>query len=252
VRRLVLPLLLAAALSAGAASASGGDDAPAVAGRFLTALAQSDAATACGLFSPSALDRLGGTARCVRMLSGTDDSADLAAQATVERALAAARRSARRRRGLYVRKGFGLRPLARDVERLDPQLTVILGRGPRAAAGQLVTTAVLDTRSTGRRLVVYAESDDGSIWRLSAASSGRARIDEVAQGVPEAPPQSHAPAFTFTIDRISVETDASVFVIATLHPVDPEQDATSIALLLVPSDRGFLVEDLFTSAISGG
>jgi hypothetical protein len=254
--RRLLPLLGAlAALAAGAAPASAapGDEARAVAERFLTALAQRDATTACGLFTSTALDRLGGTRGCERMLAESDDSAaDSAAQTTLARGFSAARRSAQKRHGMYVRKGFGLRLLARDMERIDSQLTVILGRGPRAAAGRLATTAVLDSRSSARRLVLYAESDDGSIWRLSAAATGTPRLDEVAQGVPEAQPQPRAPAFRFTVDRVSVEADGSVFVSATVDPTDPAEDSAQVLLLLVATDRGFLVEDLFTSALAGG
>jgi hypothetical protein len=251
-RRLLPLLAILAALAAGTASASPGDDARAVAERFLTALARSDSQTACGLFTPDALQQLGGTSACERMLSESGDSADSAAQTTLARTLAAARRSARARHGMYVRKGFGLRSLARDMERLDAQLTVVLGRGPRAAAGRLDTTAVLDTRSSARRLVAYAESDDGSIWRLSAAASGAARVDEVAQGIPEAQPKPRAPAFTFTIDRVSVDADGSALVTATISPAETGERPTRILLLLVSTERGFLVEDLFTSALDEG
>jgi hypothetical protein len=252
VRRLLLLLAILPALAAGTASAAPGDDARAVAERFLTALAQSDSTTACGLFTADALEQLGGTSACRRTLSGSADVADSAAQTTLARALAAARRSARARRGRYVRKGYGLRSLARDMERLDAQLTVVLGRGPRSAAGRLDTTAVLDTRSTARRLVAYAESDDGSIWRLSAAATGAARVEEVAEGIPEAQPKPRAPSFTFTIDRVSVDDDGSALVEATLRPAEPAERPTRILLLLVPTERGLLVEDLFTSALGEG
>ena len=251
-RRLLLLLAALAVVAAGTASAAPGEDARAVAERFLTALAKSDSTTACGLFTPGALEQLGGASACRRTLAGSAESADSAAQTTLGRALSAARRSARARHGMYVRKGYGLRSLARDMERLDAQLTVALGRGPRSAAGRLDTTAVLDTRSTARRLVAYAESDDGSIWRLSAAATGAARVDEVAQGIPEAQPEPRAPSFTFTIDRVSVDDDGSALVVATVSPAEAGARPTRILLLLVPTERGLLVEDLFTSALEGG
>ena len=255
-RLLLLPALVAAvALSLGAASASAStaDDARAVAERFLTALAQNDPATACGLFTPKALEQLGGADRCRDALSESDDAADSAARRTLAHAFVAARRSAQKRRGLYVRKGFGVSRLARDMERIDPQLTVRVGASAKAAAGRLATTAILDSRSTGHRLVVYAESDDGSIWRLTAPSTGAASVAEVAQGIPETPKQPRAPDFSFTVDRVSVESDGSAYVTATLHPADPDESGSAaILLLLVPSERGFLVADLFASILSGG
>lgn len=249
-RTLVLvAVLLVAAVAAVPAAADQADDARAVAARFLDALARGDAATFCSLLSPGTLEKFGGQAKCERALAD-DSSPDGEAISTLVRAYTAAKKSAAKRHGRWVTKSFGPKALARAMERIDPELTVKLGKSARAASGQLVTTAVLDVRSSERRLVLYAESDDGSILRLSAARGRDPDLAEVGQGVPEAsPPASPGPAFNVTVGSVAF-VDEKAYVQALLRSTDPdEQDETyPVVVVLVPKpDGGYAVDDLLFS-----
>jgi hypothetical protein len=143
------------------------------------------------------------------------------------------------------------------MEQLDPELTVKLGRSFVAAKGQLVTTVVLDTRSTGRRLVLYAESDDGSIYRLSAAASDRQpQFEEVGVGVPETSPKPSEPpkrSFTATIDTVTFDSTGAAFARGSF--VLTEDDETyryAILLELVPLNGAYFVNDIFYSSLRSG
>lgn len=241
-------LALAALLCAPAASADPADDASFTTARFLDALALGDAEAICRLFSPTALQRLGGEAKCKNEFTETGYE-DEEAFETLFRAAAAARKSANRRHAGYVTKRFSARALARDIERLDSELTVKLGKGPRTASGQLVTTVVLDLRSSARRVVVYAESDDGSIFRLSAPRKGPPSLDEVAQGTPEAgPPPPPTPSFRYSIDSVAFVGDL-VYVHVSVLALEGLSGAYPIMLVLVPAaGGGYLVDDLLPSA----
>lgn len=245
----ILAVLLIGAVAALPAAADPADDARAVAGRFLDALARGDAATVCGLLSPRTLENLGGAAKCERAFA-VDESPDAEALGTLIRAYTAARKSAAKRHGHWVTKSFGPKALARAMERLDPELTVKLGKSARAASGQLVTTAVLDVRSSARRLVLYAESDDGSILRLSAARNRTPDLAEVGQGVPEAsPPAPAGPAFSATVGPVTF-VDQKAYVQAVLRSTDPDEQDESypVVVVLVPKpDGGYAVDDLLFS-----
>jgi len=254
-RRLLLvgAVLLAAATAVPAAGADPASDARAVADRFLTALIAGDIETVCGLFSPKAEARLGGPDRCRRAFGDETSAADRAAQLTLVRAAIAADRSASRRNGQYVTKKFRLKQLAREIEFLEPDLTVVLGKGPDAAAGRLPSTVVLDTRSTARRVVLYAESDDGSIWRAIVAREGGGRLEEVGQGVPESsrPPTPAEPEVTYTVDSVAMGSDGRAIVSVTLAEVeDGETEMYALAVVLVPAGTSWLVDDLLYSAFS--
>jgi hypothetical protein len=251
-----LPLLASAvlmlsALVAVTPAAAGTDaDARATASRFLDAMARGDAAVVCSMFSPAALARLGGEDECHAGFTDTD-SADREAMSTLVRAFEAARKSADRRRAGYVTKKFTARALARDMERIDSELTVKLGRNAKAASNQLVTTAVLDVRTNARRLVLYAESDDGSILRLSVPRHGDGgSLEEVAQGVAETAPRDTGPAFAFTVDSVAV-VDATVQVRATIRiTLADETYSVGVLLVLVPGAGGsYLVDDMLVSTI---
>jgi hypothetical protein len=245
----LLAVLLVGAVSAVPAAADPADEARAVAGRFLEALARGDGATVCGLLSPRTLEKLGGEARCEHAFAD-DSSPDAEAVGTLVRAYTAARKSAAKRHGRWVTKSFGPKALARAMERIDPELTVKLGKSARAASGQLVTTAVLDVRSTARRLVLYAESDDGSILRLSAARGRSPDLAEVGQGVPEAsPPASPGPAFNVSVGSVAF-VDGKAYVQALLRSTDPDEQDESypVVVVLVPrADGGYAVDDLLFS-----
>jgi hypothetical protein len=246
--------LLTCAPAARATRAAGPDDGRAVAQTFMTALFAGDGKTACSLLSPAFLARVGGEKQCVAGFSeGTESSADDQAQESLVRAYAAARASAERRRGYFTTKKFHLRDLARAIERIDPHIDVVLGKGPNAAAGRLVTTVVLDTRSGSRRVVFYAESDDGSIWRLSAGRGAGPQIDEVGTGVPETNAPPPQPTATFTIDSVAVVADSSLLVRITLHGEENgQQENYGLALILVPAGDSYLVDDILLSVGQSG
>ena len=259
-RFLLLTAVLGAAalLGVGAAEASPNgsaeEDARATAVAFVDALVRGDADRVCSLFSPDALRRLGGPQRCRSSMTETEDEEDYGALETLLRAHTAARLSASKRNGRFVTKKFGPRKLARDMEQLDPELTVKLGRSSAAARGQLVTTVILDTRSTARRLVLYAESDDGSIYRLSATGSGQPRYEEVGVGVPETLPSPAEPptrSISGTIGSVTVDTTGTAFARGSF--VITEGDETynfGILLVLVRIDGSYFVDDIFYSTLT--
>jgi hypothetical protein len=244
--------VLAAAIAA-SADANPEADARATAIAFVDAVGRDDADRVCSLFSPDAIRRLGGTESCRASMSESEDEVDYEALESLVRGHTAARLSATKRRGQYVTKKFGARRLARDMEQLDPELTVKLARSAAAAKGQLVTTVVLDTRSTARRLVLYAESDDGSIFRLSVTSGGQPRLEEVAVGIPETSrPPSEAPKSTFsaTIDSVTLDATGTAFARGTF--VLSQGDETykyGIMLVLIPLNGAYFVDDILYSSL---
>jgi hypothetical protein len=258
IRRLsaaALTLLALAAAFAGSASArpATADEARATALTFLNALGNDQAEKVCGMFTPQALARLGGTEKCISSFTQNDSNdPDFAAVQTLARALTAARRSAAKRHGQYVTKSFTRSQLARAIERLDPELTVRLGRGPTAASGQLVTTAILDTRTTARRIVLYAESDDGSIMRLTASKHGDPSLDEAAFGIPEAPPATpEPPDFTATIATVTIDAMGTASVWGTYTVTyDGDTISVEVLLVLVPTAAGYRVDDFLYSILS--
>jgi hypothetical protein len=253
-RRLVVLATLVVLACAPAARAAGPDEGRAVAQEFMTALFGGDGKTACSLLSPRFLNELGGEMKCEEgFAADTESSADDEAQQSLLRAYVAARTSAAKRKGYFVTTKFHLRDLARAIERIDPHIDVVLGKGPNAAAGRLVTTVVLDTRSGPRRVVFYAESDDGSIWRLTAGRGTAPQVDEVGMGVPETNVPPTPPSQTFTVDSVAPFTDGSLLVRTTLHAVeDGQQETYGLALILIPAGDSYLVDDILLSVGGSG
>jgi hypothetical protein len=256
-RLAALALLGAAVLAAAAdaATATTVDDAKAVATLFLNALAVGDGKTACGEMTPDLVAKLGGAATCAQGVSSSDVTHDEDAQTTLFLAYTAAREVARKHGNAFTSKKFKLRDLAAAIEKLASSIDVRLGKGPLAARGQLATTAVLDTRSTGRRAVFYAESDSGDILRLSGTVKGGADVAVVAQGTPEAPSTPSAPvaAFTFVFGDDFEAPDGTVLLDVLLQSTDPAAPSNGALLLrLIPVDGRYLVDDLFVSATDVG
>jgi hypothetical protein len=70
-------------------------------------------------------------------------------------------------------------------------------------------------------------------------------LEEVAQGIPEAPPE---PALAITIEGVTMFSDGGALARGTMKFADDEFAATfPIALLLVRRGDGYLVEDLLFS-----
>jgi hypothetical protein len=251
--RLRMATALAAVLSlagfAGTARADNAADARAVADRFMAALIAGDSKTACSLFSPRALAALGGPDCPNRFTSGDSSDADIDALDTLVSAYKAARRSSARRHGDFVRKGFTVKQLARDMQRIDGELTVKVGKGPLAAKGQLPTTAVVDTRTTARRVVIYVEGDSGAIYRATGTAFDDPTVRKVADGSPEAPKPPSAPP-TYTIDSVAVASDGKAVVSITVTDPTASPPSSPFYLLLVPSARGYLVDDILLPLIS--
>ena len=135
------------------------------------------------------------------------------------------------------------------MERIDSELTVKVGKGPQAARGQLSTTVVLDTRTSKRRVVIYVEGDSGTIYRATGTAFTDPTIKKAGQGIPESPkPQPKPP--TYTIDAVSILPDGRAFV--AISVTDPTSSPATVPfyLVLVPSDRGYLVDDILISFVS--
>jgi hypothetical protein len=245
----VVALVSVAAL-AGTARADNATEAHAVADKFMTAVIKNDGATACSLLSPRALEVFGGADCPSRFSSSSDvDDSDYDALDTLMSAYKAARKSSSRRHGDFVRKGFTVKQLARDMERIDSDLTVKVGNGPLAAKGQLSTTAVLDKRTTARRVVIYVEGDSGAIYRATGTAFDDPSFSKVADGTPEAPKPPPAPP-TFTIDSVAVAADGTAYVAITVTDPSSNPPKTPFYLLLVPSDRGYLVDDILLPLVA--
>jgi hypothetical protein len=252
-------MAVGAASASTAASSSSEDDARATARAFVDALAHNDAQRVCSLFSPDALSRLGGRDNCLKSMTNDDeDEADYAAMDVLQRGYTVARLSATKRKGQFVTKRFGPRKLAHDMEQLGPDLTVKLGRSYNSAKGQLATTIILDTRSTARQLVLYVESDDGSIIRLMATATGRPSYEEVGTGIPETSQPSNTPpsgTFNATIDSVTIDSAGTAFARGTLLVSFPDVDATfryGILIALVQVNGSYYVDDLFYSTFTSG
>jgi hypothetical protein len=242
--------VLALAGFAGTARADNAADARAVADRFMAALLAGDAKTACSLLSPRALAALGGPNCPKQFLSSDTSDADIDALDTLTSAYKAARQSSARRHGDFVRKGFTVKQLARDMQRIDHGLTVKVGKGPLAAKGQLATTVVLDRRTTARRVVIYVEGDSGAIYRATGTAFDDPTVRKVAEGTPESPKPPSTPP-TYTIDSVAVASDGKAVVTITItDPTSSPPSSAPFYLLLVPSDRGYLVDDILLPLIS--
>jgi len=136
------------------------------------------------------------------------------------------------------------------MERIDSDLTVKVGKGPLAAKGQLATTVVLDRRTTARRVVIYVEGDSGAIYRATGTAFDDPTVRKVADGIPESPQPPPTPP-TYTIDSVAVASDGKAVVSFTVtDPTSSPPASAPFYLLLVPSDRGYLVDDILLPLIA--
>jgi hypothetical protein len=249
--RMATALVAAASLAgfAGTARADSAGDARAVADRFMAAVIANDGATACSLLSPKALAAFGGPDCPSRFADSGPDESDYDALETLSEAYKAARKSSARRHGDFVHKGFTVKQLARDMERIDSDLTVRVGKGPLAAKGQLSTTAVLDRRTSARRVVIYVEGDSGAIYRATGTAFDDPSYSKVADGTPEAPKPPPPPP-TYTIDSVTVAADGRAYASITITDASSTPTTYPFYLLLVPSDHGYLVDDILLPIVA--
>jgi len=126
---------------------------------------------------------------------------------------------------------------------------VKVGKGPLAAKGQLSTTAVLDRRTSARRVVIYVEGDSGAIYRASGTAFDDPTVRKVADGTPEAPKPPSAPP-TYTIDSVAVAPDGKAYVSITVTDPSSNPPTVPFYLLLVPSDHGYLVDDILLPLVA--
>lgn len=231
-------------------TAGAGDTAPNVATRFATAFINSDGATACALVTPTRLAIVGGLDSCTKALSRSATSADIDVYDALSEAYDAARLGAGRRRGDFVRKGFGVKSLAREIERAAPDVTVKVARGPNGARGQLPTTVILDPRTSARRLVLYGESDSGTIFRLVGSAFADPKITAAAKGIPETTP-TPGPEFVVAVDSVNVSSTGKTYVNVTIGLANaaPGSGTLQMVVVVVPDAGGYLVDDALFSVL---
>jgi len=247
-RRLALTAAATAACAlalATAATAAPADDARAVADAFGVALAKQDAAAACALLTEELSAKLSGDSTCVDALT-TDPQEDAAGQDDQERAyLVTAYLAARGATAADPKGEFPLpaRRLAREMHAQIPELTILLGTGPAAARNRGARTIVLDTRKTTKRhIVLYAESDSGTIFALSANRTGSPHVVPAGKGVPAPTPQ--APVVTSAVETVDLAgTDLAYAVVRLTEGGDTSHVVLRMRLL----EAGWRVDDILLS-----
>ena len=119
---------------------------------------------------------------------------------------------------------------------------VVTGRGPGAAKGRPSTWLVVDeARSSATRLVLYAESDAGTIFRLVGGVSSRPSVTAAAQGLPE--PE---PPIGWQVDGLELGGGGSAFVWGSLSV---GEERTAVLLRLAVEGGAWRVADLFVSGL---
>jgi hypothetical protein len=108
---------------------------------------------------------------------------------------------------------------------------------------------VVDARTTARRVVIYVEGDSGAIYRATGTAFDDPTVRKVADGTPEAPKPPSAPP-TYTIDSVAVASDGKAVVFITVTDPTTSPPSAPFYLLLVPSDHGYLVDDILLPLIS--
>jgi hypothetical protein len=243
----LLSVTTALAVPAGAAPI---DDARLTVTRFLDAWAVGDGKAACALVSDRAKETIGGEKACEGAFTPSTSSTDAEAVLTLQRGYFAAMKSAAKRKGKFVTKTFKIAKLAADMQRLDPELDVVVGTGPQSAAGQFVTTLVIDKRTTSRRLVAYVESDSGTILRLSTTYKGDPSVSEAGQGIPEMPAGPSEPQFTYTLDTFTALSESRFYVEFTLRSTEDSSVTVSYALVVAKTGEAWFIDDLLLSVFA--
>jgi hypothetical protein len=238
-----LAALALAAAGAGAATAAPQDDAQAAADAFLRALDSGNAEATCALMTGRLQATLSQGGTCVQLLTGSDPAVaqdNQAASLLVDAWLAASLSRLNEKDALYPAPA---RRLASGIRSRLAGARVIVGAGVNAARNQTRTTVIVDGRlSTKRRIVLYVESDSGTIVRLTAGLKGNPRVARGGRGVP-APAPPDAPA-TFAFDWVSLvgaeEAVASV-------TITEGGTSSRVVLRLRLESTGWKVDDLYTS-----
>ena len=98
-------------------------------------------------------------------------------------------------------------------------------------------------------MVIYAEGDSGAIYRATGTAFDDPTLRKVAEGIPEAPKPPPAPP-TYTIDWVTIASDGTAVVGITVTDPTSSPPSEPFYLLLVPSDRGYLVDDILLPLIA--
>jgi hypothetical protein len=91
--------------------------------------------------------------------------------------------------------------------------------------------------------VLYVEGDSGAIYRATGTAFEDPTLRKVANGIPESPKPPPAPP-TYTIDSVVFTADGKAVVTITVTDPTSTPSSAPFYLLLVPSDRGYLVDDI--------
>ena len=152
--------------------------------------------------------------------------------------------------GGYVTKSTSLNKLLSELRQLESDLVFAVGTGPAAARDTDPGRIVVDRRTNRSKLVLYAESDSGVVWRLTTQGTTGMTFARAATGVRKLPkPQTPQPPTppTYTIDAVLPADPATVYVTATLT----YEGQKAGALLKVSFDgTAWKVGDLYVSALS--
>lgn len=245
-RRLLLITLAALALAAAGATgatAAPEDDARAAADAFLRALDSGNAQAACGLMTGRLQAALSQGGSCVQLLTGPNPAVaqdNEVAALLADGWLAASLARLNEPGALYPAPG---RRLAAAIRSRLRGTRVIVGTGVNAARNQTPTTIVVDGRlSTKRRIVLYAESDSGTIVRLTAGLRGSPAFARAGRGVPATPAPD--PPSTFTFDWVALVTADEAVASVT---ITDGTSTTRAVLRLRLESTGWKVDDLYTS-----
>ena len=96
---------------------------------------------------------------------------------------------------------------------------------------------------------IDVEGDSGAIYRASGSAFDDPTVRKVADGTPEAPKPPPTPP-TFTIDSVAIGADGKAFVTITVTDPTSTPPSAPFYLLLVPSDRGYLVDDILLPLVA--
>jgi len=92
----------------------------------------------------------------------------------------------------------------RRAPALEPGLRFSLGSGPQAARNLEFTQVVVGSRTKARTLLLYAESDSGTIWGLTAHGFTQTTFRKAGRGVPARAPKTPPPAPSTTTETEQV------------------------------------------------
>ena len=230
----LLSLALLAPATATAAGAASPEDARPVAEQFVKALVSGDGATACSLVSTRLKLTLGPD--CVDALSSDESDADDEARGSLTEAYVVAL-GFKNAQGRFLTPAKSLKAVMEDT--VD-ELTFVIGTGPGVVRNRKHTVIGIDrVRSTGTRVVFYAESDSGTIFRLTGGVRGGApAIAAAAKGVPEPVP----PPPELQLVSRALADGVNAFVVVTLTSAGTSED---VLLRMVLEGESWRVDEIF-------